>query len=200
MFVELVPSLRCSRGTISCFPFCVAFVFVVCLDECHTWRTRSGQCCVFPDLWRGSLYHSCTRYSPTDYRCSLTADIESDGLEDSCDGKQPFSADDHAGSPHQGYPGPASAACFPSCGREEGCTTAASGATPLPFFHWRRITCLITRETGVTVSQHSQWTAIPWDCTVKQATIARWTTCAFEHFMTSLPLSTIVQKNRAPFC
>ena len=86
-------------------PFPVTFVYLFCLDECHTWRTRSGQCCVLPELSRGSLYHSCTRYSPTDYRCSLTADFESDRLTDSCDGKQPFSADDPTVSPPQGYPG-----------------------------------------------------------------------------------------------
>ena len=93
MFVELVPSLRCSHGTISCFPFCVAFVFVVCLDECHTWRTRSGQCCVFPILWYGgSLRHSCWGYPS---RCSLTADYLSDRKRDWCDGKPALSVNGH---------------------------------------------------------------------------------------------------------
>ena len=99
-----------------------------------------------------------------------------------------------------GEHGPASAACCPACGTMEAWTTAAAGTS---LGHLTSliptVNCLISRETGVTVSQHSQWTAIPWDCTVKQDTIARWTTCAFEHFMTSLPLSTRVQTNRARF-
>ena len=93
MFVELVPSLRCSHGTISSFPFCVAFVFVVCLDECHTWRTRSGQCCVFPLLWPGgSLDHSCSRVygSPLRSYCELP-----DRKRDWCDGKPALSVNGH---------------------------------------------------------------------------------------------------------
>ena len=97
MFVELVPSLRCSHGTISCFPFCVAFVFVVCSDECHTWRTRSGQCCVLPRLWsEGSLDHSCSRFSSsspyiTPPYCLLTEEFESDQKRGWCDGKPALS-------------------------------------------------------------------------------------------------------------
>ena len=34
-----------------------------------------------------------------------------------------------------GEHGPVSAACFPSCGLEEACTTAAFRATPLPIVH-----------------------------------------------------------------
>ena len=137
MLGELVPLLRCSHGTISCFPLCLAFVQMSAKPGEHV---------------------------------------------------------------------PASAACCPACGLEEAWTTAAAG-TPLvhltsllPTVYWRRNSSLTKRETGVTVSQHSQWTAILWDCTVKQVTIAGWTTCAFDHFITSCPLPTRVQKNRAPFC
>ena len=34
-----------------------------------------------------------------------------------------------------GEHGPASAACFPSCGTMEAWTTAAAGTTPLPIVH-----------------------------------------------------------------
>ena len=67
---------------------------------------------------------------------------------------------------------PGSAACFPACGTMEAWTTAAAGKNSLsdPTVHWRRITGLIAKKTGVTVSKHSQRTAMPWDCTVKVKT------------------------------
>ena len=69
--------------SVSRLSLCISFAS----DECHTWRTRSGQCCVFPYLYKGSLYHSCFRSSSADYRCSLTADYESDHKTDSCEGE-----------------------------------------------------------------------------------------------------------------
>ena len=78
----LILPLLC-RAASRIFPFCS----FASSDECDTWRTRSGLCCVFPDLYAGSLYHSCTRYTSALYYCSLTADYESDYEIDWCDGE-----------------------------------------------------------------------------------------------------------------
>ena len=64
-----------------------SYILIPYIDECDTWRTRSGKCCVWPFIYQGHLYYHCSRYSSF-YWCPLTTNYNSDGEWDYCEGKK----------------------------------------------------------------------------------------------------------------
>ena len=74
------------------------FLFLVCLipglvlwtDVCSTQRTEDNHCCVFPYVFNGTSFNSCTTVNASRKWCATTANYDRDKQWGVCDGMAPY--------------------------------------------------------------------------------------------------------------
>ena len=80
---------------VSCFlgfsSWCFLITFVVqWTDVCSTQRTEDNHCCVFPFVFNGTSFNSCTTVNASRKWCATTANYDRDKQWGFCDGMAPY--------------------------------------------------------------------------------------------------------------